>query len=302
VQTLTEIRQLLIKAGIRPRRRLGQNFLIDRNLMAKLVELAQPEGQFVVEVGAATGSLTEELLPLANVVLAVEMDPALAGILRRRLGGRDGLTVLECDFLASKRAISPAVAKALPSGGVHVVSNLPYAVAVPVITNCLLASWLAVKQPAPAARFERLTFTVQRELAKRLTAPAGTSAYGPAAVIVALLAKASEGRAVPPQAFWPRPKVTSQMLRLDFDATGASQLDDADALSAVLSATFRHRRKKTATASRKRGFPFPGDVFVAAAVEAGVDPASRPHQIPPGQFRAIANVLSKRHPRSNLVQ
>ena len=269
--------------------------------MAKLVELAQPAGQFVVEVGAATGSLTEELLPLAGGVLAVEMDSTLADILRRRLGGRDDLTVLECDFLAGKHAIAPAVVDALPGGGVGLVSNLPYNVAVPVIINCLLASWRAVKQ-AGAVRFDRLTFTVQRELAGRLTAPPGSTAYGPAAVWVALLAEVTEGRSVPPQAFWPRPKVNSQMLRLDFDAAAAGKLHDAELLSAALAATFRHRRKRISTTCRTRGFPFAADVFVESMVEAGVDPASRPHQVGPDGFRTIANVLSRRHCRGDLLQ
>ena len=92
------------------------------------------------------------------------------------------------------------------------------------------------------------------------------------------------------------------MLRLDFDAGAAGQLADAGLLAAALSATFRHRRKKMSTTCRTRGFPFPADVFAAAAAEAGIDPARRPHEVPPEGFRAIANGLKRRLDRADVVQ
>jgi 16S rRNA (adenine1518-N6/adenine1519-N6)-dimethyltransferase len=182
------------------------------------------------------------------------------------------------------------------AGVVHLVSNLPYSVAVPVIVNCLLSSWRTVAGGEPAGgavRFDRLTFTVQRELAQRLTARPGGGHYGPASVIVSLLSRATLGREIPPTAFWPRPKVRSQMVRLDFDAAGAARLADAGALSTVLSATFGLRRKKLSAAARCRGFPYEREAFLSALAEAGVDARQRPEQVGPQGFLAVANVLHR---------
>lgn len=262
--------------------------------MRKLLELADLGGdETVLEVGAATGSLTEELLARARRVVAVEVDPHLAELLRRRLGPAEGLTLLNCDALAGKRALAPEVLEAVRGQeDLHLVSNLPYGMAVPLILNCLLVSWRAARLPGPRpVCFRRLTFTVQRELVDRLTAEAGRD-YGPAAVIVALLARATPGRAIAPESFWPRPNVSSQMLRLDFEPARAARLADCDVLLGVLSATFGQRRKKIAAAARRKGLPFPADGFTAALARAGVDPSARPEQVGPDSFLALANALA----------
>ena len=293
MQTLSEIRALLDAAGLSPRRSLGQCFLIDGNLMGKLVELAELTGdQTVLEVGAGTGSLTEELLDRAAAVVAVEMDAGLAGILRDRLGGCEKLALLNCDVLAGKHAIAGEVLNELGKAGeAHLVANLPYNAAIPIILNCLLYSWRAL-HTGRGIRFSRLTFTVQRELAQRLTAGPGGKEYGPAAVVARLLASATLGRIIPPAAFWPRPKVTSQMLRLDFDPAAAEALADAKVLLAVLSATFGQRRKKIAAAGKRRDAPFDSSVFLPALAAAGIDPNARPQQVAPESFRTLANVLA----------
>lgn len=302
MQTLSEIRELLESAGIRPRKRFGQNFLIDGNLMAVLLELAEPAGdETVLEVGAGTGSLTEELLARAAAVVAVEIDEGLAGILQGRLGGREGFVLVREDALAGKHALSATVLEVLSGAGrVHLVSNLPYNAAVPLVLNCLLASWRSLR--GGGVGFERLTFTVQRELALRLTSAVGEEHYGQASIIVALLADAQPGRAVPPQAFWPAPKVTSQMLRLDFRPERAGMLDSAEMLSTVLAATFGQRRKMIASAAGRRGLPVSGEAFLAALRAAGIDPDARPERVAPEGFRALANTLAGGKSPADVVQ
>lgn len=299
MQTLSEIREILSAAGRRPRRSLGQNFLIDAKLMGKLLELADLRGgETVLEVGPATGSLTEELIARAGFVVAVEVDRSLAEILRRRVGGAKNLVILNRSVLAGKHKIAPAVLDALSGAGrVQLVANLPYNIAVPLIMNCLILSWRSVRRggqdaPAPAVCFDRLTFTIQQELADRLTSGPGSKAYGPVSVITALLSRAETGRAAPPEAFWPRPKVDSRMLRLDFDANLAGRLLDADVLSAVLSATFGHRRKMISAVVKQKPPPFPPERFLSALSEVGIDPSVRPEQVSPQEFLTVANALS----------
>ena len=293
MQTLSEIRDILSADGLRPRRRLGQNFLVDANLMGKLLELADVRGtDTVLEVGPATGSLTEELIIRAGIVVAVEADTGLAEILRRRIGQNEKITILNRDVLAGKHKIAPEVLDALAeSENVHLVSNLPYNIAVPLVMNCLFLSWKAVcrKKRLLTPFFSRLTFTVQREVAQRLLAGPGSKAYGPVSVFIALLTRATAGRVIPPEAFWPKPKVHSQMLRLDFDAEAAKRLVDIEMLSSVLSATFGHRRKKITSAAKRTDLPFSSRDFLLALAKADIDPSVRPEQVGPQEFLTVAN-------------
>ncbi|MCK4626943.1 MAG: ribosomal RNA small subunit methyltransferase A [Phycisphaerae bacterium] len=293
MQTLSEIRDILSAAGLRPRRSLGQNFLVDANLMGKLLELADLQGgETVLEVGPATGSLTEELLTRAAGVVAVEADRALTEILRQRLGHKENLVILGRDVLAGKHEIAPEVLDALSEvENVQLIANLPYNIAVPLVMNCMVLSWKAVCGATAPICFTRMTFTVQREVAQRLLAGTGSKAYGPVSVLVALLTRATAGRVIPPEAFWPKPKVRSQMLRLDFDAKAAKRLVDMEVLSSVLSATFGHRRKKITSAAKRTDLPFSPQDFLWSLAKAGIDPSVRPEQVSPQEFLTIANTL-----------
>lgn len=303
MQTLTEIRRLLEQAGLSPRKAFGQCFLIDGNLLGKVLELAEVTAeQTVLEVGPGTGSLTEELLARAGRVVAVEIDRGLTELLRHRLGGRDKLTLVGGDVLAGKHEISPDVLAACgaPQGEAStacLVSNLPYNIATPLLAECLLLSWRALRGPGGACRFDRLTFTVQKELAERLVAGPGSSAYGPVSVLVALLGRWRLGPIVPASAFWPAPKVASRIVRIDFDAARAALLADAATLSATLSAAFGQRRKQVGTIFR-RAWPAAAEALPAA----GVDPTWRAEQIAPEQYLALANALAGGTKDSHRVQ
>lgn len=282
MQTLRELRELFEAEGIRPRKRWGQCFLIDRNLMMRLVELADCEGVgTVLEVGAATGSLTEELLARAGRVVACEIDRGLADILRRRLGNQPNLTIVGGDILAGKHALAPAAMEAVGPEA-HLVANLPYSVATPLVALCLQSAWRARAGGGQACRFDRLTFTVQKEVADRLAASPGGGDYGPISVLIALLARLTAGPVVPASAFWPAPKIASRIVRIDFDADAAGRIGDLDGLMHVVRTAFSQRRKQVGTIFRR-------DAAVSAALEAvGIDPVSRAQRIEPEQFAALA--------------
>jgi 16S rRNA (adenine1518-N6/adenine1519-N6)-dimethyltransferase len=292
MQTLREIRRLLEEAALRPRKQLGQSFLIDHNLLGKLVELAElAGGETVLEVGPGTGSLTEELLDRAARVVAVEVDRGLCDLLRRRLGGRENFKLIGGDVLAGKHALSPAVLDAV-GPGTHLVSNLPYQIATPLLVECLVQSWRAARGARRTeCGFQRLTFTVQREVADRLTASPGGRSYGPVSVVIALLGHIRLGPPVPASAFWPRPNVTSRIVRIDFDSDRAKRLGDCGTLTTVLGLTFGQRRKQIGSVSRRASAAFGGPALEAALAAAGIDPTSRPEVISPQQFLAMANAL-----------
>jgi len=292
MQTLHEIRRLLSQAGLAPRKQFGQCFLIDGNLMRKLLELAEvPPGRTVLEVGPGTGSLTEALLERPGRTVAVEIDHGLAALLRRRLGGRENLSLIEGDVLAGKHALSDDVLAAL-GGEAHLVANLPYSVATPIVSECLLSSRRSLE--GRGVRFDRLTFMVQAEVADRMHAEPGSDSYGAVSVLVALLGRVTMGPAVPAGAFWPRPKVASRMVRIDFDEPAAAQLRSAAVLVRALALAFGQRRKQIHSVAKRRGAAFTPDLFAEALAAAGIDPALRAEQVAPAQFRALANVLAVR--------
>lgn len=293
MQKLTEIRRMLEAAGLRPRKAFGQCFLIDHNMLGKLIELAElPAGQRVLEVGPGTGTLTEELLAGGASVVAAEIDHGLCRLLRERLGDSEGFTLIEGDVLAGKHRLSPAVLEALPER-TQLVSNLPYNIATPLLAECLAESWRHLKHPAGARRrFERMTFTVQREVAERLGSPCGSGAYGPVSVMTAVMGTVRQGAVVSPGAFWPRPNVESRMCRIDFDAARAGQLEDVAVLQQLLQHAFGQRRKQMRSICRRKGMAFSPEAVEASMASAGIDPSRRPERVDPAEFLAFANALA----------
>ena len=310
MQTLREIQALLGRADARPMRRFGQCFLIDLNLMRKLLETAAlpGEGATVLEVGPGTGSLTEELLQRSARLVAVEIDHSLAGLLRDQLTGpaepepveigqhrwlvaRRGeeFVLIEGDILADKSTIAPPVLAELGTSA-HLVANLPYNIATPLVAECMLETWQAART-GRGVRFESLTVTVQQEVAQRFAASAGRQ-FGPVSVVLSLLGRVTLGPVIPAGAFWPRPKVASQIVRVDFDASAGRELRDAAVLRALLSMAFTQRRKRISSTSRSRGAPFGQDVFAEALARAGVDGARRADQITAREYLALANILA----------
>ena len=207
-QTLSYLRTLFEERGIRPKSKLGQNFLIDLNVLDVMVAAAElSKDDLAVEVGSGTGSLTARLCDQAGAVFSVEIDPAFYEMVRELLHGRDNLALLHADVLRNKNEIRTAVFEQIEGlrqrfgcARVKLVANLPYAVAVPVISNFLLSE-LPV---------ERLVVMVQWEIAERLMARPGTKDYGGLAVLVQSLADVTPvRRRLPPAVFWPRPQVAS---------------------------------------------------------------------------------------------
>ena len=284
MQTLRQLRELFDAEGLHPKKRFGQCFLIDGNLMDRLLEMTELTGnETVLEIGPATGSLTEDILPRAARVVACEIDTQLSEVLKRRLDDPK-LTVIVGDVLAGKHeGAEEALAAVRPVA--HLVSNLPYNIATPVVALCLQLSWRAAHGDEAACRFDRLTFTVQKEVADRLAAGPGSKDYGPVSVLVSLLGKLELGPLVPATAFWPAPKVASRIVRIDWDPIAASRVDDLDDLTSLVQMAFGKRRKQIGAIFRATDR---ADTLLAAMAAAGVDPTSRPEQISPEQFLTMA--------------
>jgi len=283
-QTRRTVQSLLAGRGVRPRRRLGQHFLIDGNLMRKLVEAGAPgPDDEVLEVGAGTGSLTAELARRAGRVVAVEVDATLAEIASEQLAGRENVLILRCDALRGKSRVAAAVMDELHSAArrgkrLKLIANLPYDIATPLVLNLLT--------DGPA--FERLCFTVQREVGERFLARAGTAAYGIASVLIGALATARRIAAVPPQAFWPQPRVESVMLAV-YPRTPVGI--EGRRLAEFVRPFFQQRRKTVARIAATLGLEAE---FAAACGRSRIDTSYRPEQIEPAGWVFLARSIGGR--------
>jgi 16S rRNA (adenine1518-N6/adenine1519-N6)-dimethyltransferase len=296
MQTRRDIEAILRRLGRRPDKRHGQCFLVDLRFMQALLDTAEPaSGQTVLEVGPGTGSLTEELASRAGRVVAVEIDRALAGHLQKTYAADDRVEVLPCDVLASKSEIAPAVLDACRPQA-QLTANLPYSIATPLVANLLIESWRSLRETS-AVRFDSLCFTVQQEVADRMLArPAGGDSdgggYGMISVLIGILGRAQAGRAVPAGAFWPRPKIDSRIVRIDFDPARVERLNDIAALQALLHQCFTQRRKHVIAAAKSRSAAFGRDVLSPALADCEIAPTARADELSPDEYLRLANLLS----------
>lgn len=284
VQTKREIQSLLTDAGLAPRKRFGQNFLIDGNLMRRLVESAEigPDDT-VLEIGPGTGGLTDLLVARAGRVVAVEVDKNLASLLRLRFEHAANFELIVGDALAGKHHLHPDLVTAIESasGPIKLTANLPYQAATPLVMNLL----------TQFPKVHRLVFTVQKEVGERMTASTGRRDYGPLAILCHLLTDAHLVAMLPPSVFWPAPTVESVMLRLDRrDAPGVEARQAAE-LAALVRGAFDHRRKTLRAALR---YLHPPDVVEHLA--STVDLSLRPEAIPPEKWVSLHETLREMHP------
>ncbi|HVT42127.1 MAG TPA: 16S rRNA (adenine(1518)-N(6)/adenine(1519)-N(6))-dimethyltransferase RsmA [Acidimicrobiales bacterium] len=227
-----DIAQLLSAHGLRPSKALGQNFVADPNTVRRIARLADAgAGSRVLEIGAGLGSLTLALAETGAQVLAVEADRHLVPVLRSVVEPV-GVEVLEGDAMQLDLA---GLLVARDPGPWHLVSNLPYNVATPLVLNVLTG--------VPAV--EHLLVMVQREVGERMAAIPGDPAYGAVSVRVAYFARAEVAGRVPASVFLPRPRVESVLVRMAH--LPAPAVDPAlvsyERLDAVLRAGFGQRRK-----------------------------------------------------------
>lgn len=283
-QTLSEIRALLAAHGLSPRHRYGQNFLIDLNLMRKLITAADlSPTDVVLEVGPGTGSLTELLLESGARVVAVEIDGGLAALLRERFAAQPNFTLIEGDVLSGKHGINRAALDAINAGIAatggcfKLVANLPYAAATPLLMN-LVQSNLA---------WERVVCTIQKEVGERITASAGDDAYGVLSVVMQTLGMPRVIATLPGRVFWPAPDVDSVIMQITPRAPRTVQPHEQTTFSNMVHEAFLHRRKKLRRLVKRFGEEAEGRLFA----ESGINPDARPEDLSPMQWLAFFHSL-----------
>jgi 16S rRNA (adenine1518-N6/adenine1519-N6)-dimethyltransferase len=277
-------KEALAAQGFHPSKRFGQNFLLDENTAAAIVSDAgvQP-GDFVLEIGVGCGFLSVQLLGAGANLLGVEIDRRLFGIASDFLdplapdspGG--SLELVRADALAKKRAIAPEILERIPAdSNWHLVSNLPYSVASPILVSLS-------RLPNPP---RVMTALIQTEVAERIVASPGTSAWGGLTAKLGLLYNARLARRVGPGLFWPPPKVESAVVRLELKDTRLTpeKLEGTDRL---IEALFQARRKTLRAVVGRVVGSKEGAVLAMEAI--GIDPGARAETLDLGQLQALAD-------------
>jgi 16S rRNA (adenine1518-N6/adenine1519-N6)-dimethyltransferase len=307
MQSKNQIRRLLESAGVKPNKRFGQHFLIDLNLVRLLIDTANiRKNDVVLEVGCATGSLTEAIAEKAGYCVAVEIDAVLANIARTQLAGKSNVELIAADVLKNKFEINPVVINALNkacskySGRLLLVANLPYAAATPLMLNLIMGPTVA----------DAMYVTIQKEVANRMLARPGTKDYGILSILLSATGDVKHTRTLKPSVFWPQPQVNSALVCYVRKPEKVRQSKSVEMLSRIAGGLLQHRRKmlkagcKLLTFERGTGFqrvkarpvhrtPYGGwpcydwpELFA----KCNIDPNSRPDQLTTEQFVAIANL------------
>jgi 16S rRNA (adenine1518-N6/adenine1519-N6)-dimethyltransferase len=272
----TSIRNLVAELGLRPTKQRGQNFVTDANTVRRIVAAAHlTSADVVLEVGPGLGSLTLGLLEAGARVVAVEIDPLLAGALPATVAAHAPDRTAELTEITAD-ALKLTDLAAAPTA---VVANLPYNVSVPVLLHLLdgFDSW------------RRGLVMVQAEVADRLVAQPGSRTYGIPSVKLAWYAEATRAGSVPPTVFWPAPNVESGLVSLTRRDPPPTRAGRAQVF-AVIDAAFAQRRKmlRSALAGLAGSSAAASDRIVAA----GLDPQARGEMLSVAEFARLAEQFS----------
>ncbi|MGB9041900.1 MAG: 16S rRNA (adenine(1518)-N(6)/adenine(1519)-N(6))-dimethyltransferase RsmA [Pseudolabrys sp.] len=276
IDDLPPLREVIRRHGLTPKRSLGQNFLFDLNLTARIARAAEPlENITVVEIGPGPGGLTRALLALgARRVVAIERDQrAIAALeeIAARYPGRLDVVAGDALSIDPREQLGPERAR--------VVANLPYNIA-----TALLVGWLTVEPWPPW--YDSLLLMFQREVAERIVSPPGSKSYGRLSVLAGWRTEAKILFDVARSAFVPPPKVTSSVVRLT--PRQVPLACNATALQRVTEAAFGQRRKMLRQSLKTLGID-----SAALLAQAGIEPTARAEEIPVDGFVALANIFSE---------
>jgi len=287
---LIDTKRILTQNNIRPRKRLGQHFLVEEKVVKQIITAAQlSPDDVVLEIGAGLGILTTQLVSLVSKVIAIEIDPILINVLRQELAGYTNVWIIKEDILKVNwgqslnceldsqftiQALTPKKRK------VKVIANLPYYIVTPVILHLLKAK----------EKFSTLILMVQKEVGKRILATPGSKNYGALSIFVQYHTQVEEICEVSRQYFFPQPKVDSVVLKLNILESPAVSVKDEPFFFQVVRAAFAKRRKMIINALSNIGVS--KDRLTRVLVEAGIDVKRRGETLSLEEFGRVSDFLT----------
>jgi 16S rRNA (adenine1518-N6/adenine1519-N6)-dimethyltransferase len=274
------VREILERHGLQPYKKLGQNFLVDENILQKITAAADLQaGDHVLEVGPGIGALTEKLAQKAGYVTALEIDSRLLPLLQETLGRYENITVLHQD------ALHADYGRLCSKGPLKLVANLPYNIATPLLYRLLKEEWRQC--------FKLLVCMVQKEVAERITAVPGGKDYGVLSVVCQYNARAEIIFTVSGNVFYPRPEVTSAVVGLYPYQETLLQRDEEKLFYRVVEGVFAQRRKTTLNALQA-ALQVSKEELAALGRETGIDLQRRGETMNIDEFATLARFLYNR--------
>ncbi|MBF7084152.1 16S rRNA (adenine(1518)-N(6)/adenine(1519)-N(6))-dimethyltransferase RsmA [Desulfallas sp. Bu1-1] len=277
------VKDLIGRYNFRIKKTLGQNFLVDGNIIKKIIETAGLKpGDVVVEIGPGLGSLTCEMAEKARRVIAVEIDRSLFPILEETIGSLNNVSLVEADAL--KTDFDRLVFDAVREPAVYkVVANLPYYITTPLIMHLLEKRF----------SISRMVIMVQEEVARRLTARPGTREYGSLTVAANYYARVETAFRVPRTVFIPRPEVDSAVVSLEVRDQPAVSVLNEEHFFALVRAAFQQRRKTLINALSGMRDRVPKEKWSEILRQAAIDPARRGETLDLREFALLANLYTQ---------
>jgi len=260
-----------------PKKLLGQNFLVDEKIASKIVEAVDiRKGDTIVEVGPGRGILTEKILSFPCKLFAVELDRRLHSFLQRKLEDRKNLKLVRGDFLVFDLGLAAETDK------LKLVGNLPYRITGPVMRKVVEEREI----------IDSAVFMVQREVAERLSAGAGTKAYGPLSIFVQVHAKVERLFNVPPRCFKPQPKVSSAAVKITLRSEPLVKAEEEEFFFWLVKTAFSQRRKMFVN-SISDSLKISKPELQQRLVEVGLEKRCRPEDIEIEEFIRLALALNR---------
>ncbi len=274
----TTVQTLLKKHNFRTAKRYGQNFIVDRNIVKRIVDTANITGEdIVLEVGPGIGTLTLALSDRVARVYSVEIDHRLIPILRETTAGRENITVHHGDIL--KTDIPSLIGEGTPF---KIVANLPY-----YITSPIMMGFLESDLP-----IQGMTYLIQKEVGDRLGAVPGTKDYGALTIACRYYAKVSIAFKVPPTVFIPKPRVDSVVVHLNKRETPPAEVHNKETFFKVVRASFMNRRKTLAN-GLQMNLGIPREMTEKVLKTMGYPPTLRGETLSETEFARLSNLLSE---------
>lgn len=278
--TVSSTKTIVDKYGFRLTKSLGQNFLVDNNILESIIDSADLTGDDVVfEIGTGVGTLTRELSRHAKKVIAIEIDKKLIPILKETLSGCDNVTIINQDIL--KTDIEDLVDQYGEGRPIKIVANLPYYITTPIIMK-FLESYIKV---------DSFVLMVQKEVADRIAAKPSTKDYGSLTVAIQYYADSSIMSTVPRSAFFPPPNVDSAVIKLSSRAERPVDVVDEKLFFKVIRGSFSKRRK-TILNSLSTYEDFNKETVSKALKSAGIDPIRRGETLTIDEFALLTNSVA----------
>lgn len=282
---LSTIREIMGRHGVSFQKKFGQNFLINPTVPERIAEAAcvrpddAPLG--ILEIGPGIGTLTRELSSRADKVVALEIDSNLIPILGETLEDCENTLVINEDVM--KTDLAELTEREFLSRGMRmsVAANLPYYITTPILMKL-------VESRLP---FETITVMIQKEVAQRLTAPAGDSEYGAITAALSYYGKVERLFLVPAGCFLPAPKVDSAVIRITLHKEPPIKVRDEDTLFKTIRGAFAQRRKTLSNSLSTEFSALGKDGIAAAIAEAGLDASIRGERLTLEDFARLADVL-----------